>query len=344
MVELSSRRLLGRSGIWVSPLCLGTMMFGGPTDECEARRIIDDAAGRGINFIDTANTYADGRSEEIVGPAVKANRAGWIIATKVGQVNAPRDGRARNLSRPAIMSNIDQSLQRLRLDHVDIYYAHIPDALTPWEDVVETFGLLIASGRILHWGLSNVRSWEIAHIVHLCRQMNVSAPIVLQPYYNAFNRQPEVDVLPAAHHFGLGVVPYSPLARGVLSGKYLSADQPDPGSRAGRGDERMLQSEWRPQSVEIAKTIKRHAEAKGGTIIGFALAWLFNNGAITSPIAGPRTKEQWETYCASLDYPWDEEDEALLDSLVAIGHPSTPGYSDPMYPIDGRFPIIRAGS
>ena len=239
MVRLTDRVTLGLTEIGVSRLCLGAMMFGEATDEAEARRIIDDAAGRGVNFIDTANVYNAGRSEEIVGRAVRENRSHWIVATKVGfrEDRAVKDPSVReeDLSRPQIMHHVDASLQRLGLDHVDIYYTHVPDPTTPWPDVVQTMGLLMKSGKILHWGLSNVRGWEIAHIVHICRAQGVTQPCVVQPYYNLMNRQPEVDLLPAAHHFSLGVVPYSPLARGILTGKYQAGTAPEAATRAGRG-------------------------------------------------------------------------------------------------------------
>ncbi|MGI9450246.1 MAG: aldo/keto reductase, partial [Geminicoccaceae bacterium] len=140
----------------------------------------------------------------------------------------------------------------------------------------------------------------------------------------------------ACAYFGLGVVPYSPLARGVLTGKYQPGAAPSEGTRAGRQDARMMQSEWRDESLEMAQKIKAHAEARGITAGQFAVAWVLNNRLVTSPIAGPRTEEQFDDYIGALDYQFAEEDEALIDGLVASGHPSTPGYNDPAYPIEGR--------
>jgi aryl-alcohol dehydrogenase (NADP+) len=167
--------------------------------------------------------------------------------------------------------------------------------------------------------------------------MGVPEPAALQPYYNLMNRQPEVELLPAAKFFGVGVVPYSPLARGVLSGKYRVNQAAEPGSRAARQDKRMMETEWRPESLLIAEKLKAHAEARGATLVHWATAWVLNNAAVTSVIAGPRTFEQWTSYLGALDYKWTAEDEAIADSLVAAGHPSTPGYNDPAYPIEGRF-------
>jgi aryl-alcohol dehydrogenase-like predicted oxidoreductase len=329
-------RVLGSSGVRVSEISLGTMMFGAATGESEAQRIVDHAAEHGVNFIDTADVYSDGRSEAVVGAALKAKRNQWVLATKVGQRgSAPATD--FGLSRRYIMRSADASLKRLGTDCIDVYYIHRVDPDTAWEQVVATFGDLIRSGKVREWGLSNVRGWHIAHVVHLCRQMGVPQPAALQPYYNLMNRQPEVELLPAARSFGLGVVPYSPIARGVLSGKYRVNQTAEPGSRAARRDKRMLETEWRPESLLIAEKLKAHAEARGLTLVHWATAWVLHNAAVTSVIAGPRTFEQWAGYFGALDYKWTDEDEALADSLVTAGHPSTPGFNDPAYPIEGRY-------
>jgi aryl-alcohol dehydrogenase (NADP+) len=176
-------RVLGSSGLRVSELSLGTMMFGGPTDEAQARRIVDHATESGVNFIDTADVYADGRSEAIVGPAIKARRDRWVLATKVAQQMGPSITDA-GLSRRHLMRAVEASLQRLQTDHIDLYYIHRIDPRTPWESTVSAFGDLIRQGKIREWGLSNVRAWHIPHVVHLCRQMGVPQPTALQPYYN----------------------------------------------------------------------------------------------------------------------------------------------------------------
>jgi len=335
-------RVLGRSGISVSELCLGTMNFGGPTDEAEARRIIDHALENGVNFIDTANVYTEGRSEEIVGRALEGRRDRVILATKVANPVGHKGLNDRGLSRVHVMQAVEGSLRRLMTDYIDLYYVHRPDPKTPWEDVVRTFGNLVRQGKIRHWALSNVRGWQIAHICHLCRQLNEPEPVALQPYYNLMNRQPEVEVLPAARAYGLGVVPYSPVARGVLTGKYRLNEAPEPGSRVARQDKRIMETEWRPESLQIAEELKAHAEARGMTLIAFAVAWVLNNSAVSSVIAGPRTLEQWKPYLGALEVTWTPEDEAIVDRFVVTGHPSTPGYNDPNYPIEGRFPTVKA--
>lgn len=332
-------RTLGHSGLKVSRICLGTMMFGGPTEDREAHRIIDHALDHGVNFIDTANNYTEQRSESVVGAAVRPKREQWVLATKVGNRVGPGPNDA-GLSRGHILREIDRSLQRLGVDHVDIYYIHHTDPDTPWEETVGAFGDVIRAGKARYFGLSNLRAWEIAHVVHLCERQGLPRPVVLQPYYNLLNRAPEMEVIPAAKHFGLGVVPYSPIARGVLSGKYRAGEAPQPGSRAARQDPRLLNAEWRAESFEVAERLKAHAARKNRSLVEFAFAWVLHNAAVTASIAGPRTFEQWTQYLGALDYPWDAEDEALVDALVRPGHASTPFFNDPKYPAVGRYPVI----
>jgi aryl-alcohol dehydrogenase-like predicted oxidoreductase len=173
-------------------------------------------------------------------------------------------------------------------------------------------------------------------VMHLCREMGIEKPAVCQPYYNAMNRQPENDILPACAHYGIGVVPYSPLARGVLVGKYKPGEAPPAESRAGRKDKRILETEFREESLVIAQKLKDHAEKKGMTAGDFAVGWVLNNPIVTSVIAGPRTLEQWKSYLTAPAGRLNADDEALVDSLVRPGHPSTPGYNDPAYPLTGR--------
>jgi len=328
-------RNLGRSGLKISPICLGTMMFGGRTDEPAAAEIIARARDQGINFIDTADVYTEGRSEEITGRAIRGERDRWVLATKVANRMGPGPNQA-GLSRLWIMREVEASLTRLGTDVIDIYYLHREDHATPLAETVRAIGDLIAQGKIRHFGVSNYRSWRVAEICRLCDDLGIDRPVVSQPYYNAMNRMPEVEHLPACAYYGLGVVSYSPLARGVLTGKYQPDLPPPEGTRAGRQDPRMMQSEWRAESLHIAQEVKAHAEARGITAGQFAVNWVLNNRAVTAVIAGPRTLEQWDEYVGALSYRFTPEDEALIDRLVATGHPSTPGYNDPQYPIEGR--------
>lgn len=330
-------RKLGRSGLKVSPLCLGTMMFGGQTDEKTALTIIGKAGDAGINFIDTADVYNAGRSEAITGRGIAANRDHWVLATKLA--NPMGDGpNQRGLSRKWLVRALDNSLKRLGVDAIDIYYLHKEDHDTPLEETVHALADQIRNGKIRYFGVSNYRAWRIAALCQLCDQLGVDRPIVSQPYYNALNRMPEVEQLPACAHYGLGVAPYSPLARGVLTAKYDPAAPPPADTRAGRNDKRMMQAEWRRESLLIAQQIKQHAEARGISPVQFAVQWVLNNRLVTATIAGPRTEAQWDAYLAALDYRFTAEDEALVDSLVPAGHPSTPGFNDPAYPLEGRLP------
>jgi aryl-alcohol dehydrogenase-like predicted oxidoreductase len=204
------------------------------------------------------------------------------------------------------------------------------------EEPLRALDVLLRAGKIRYWGVSNFLGWRINEVVHLARALNMPGPVVCQPYYNLLNRQPEVEILAACAHHGLGVVPYSPIARGVLSGKYAPGAPADPGSRAGRGDKRIIETEFREESLLIAQTLKAWCEAKGVGLAHFATAWVLANKAVSAVIAGPRTLTQWQDYLGALDLKLDANDEALVDSLVKPGHPSTPGYSDPAYPIEGR--------
>ena len=330
-------RTLGRSGLKVSQLCLGTMMFGGRTDETASLQIIETAKGQGVNFIDTADQYNMGKSEEIVGRAIKSARHDWVLATKLANImgEGPNE---RGLSRKWVMQAADASLRRLGTDYIDIYYLHKEDHDTPLDETIRAIADLVRQGKIRYFGVSNHRAWRVAEICALADKAGIDRPVISQPYYNAMNRMPEVEQLAACAHFGIGVFPYSPLARGILTGKYAPDAPPPEGSRAAAKDARMLQSEWRPESLAIAQEIQRHAEARGTTAAHFAVNWVLNNRLVTGVIAGPRTLEQWQDYVAALDYVFTAEDEAFLDSHVTIGHPSTPGYNDPAYPLEGRLP------
>ena len=338
-------RALGVSGLKVSPLCLGTMTFGDRTDAAEAGRIVASAREAGVNFIDTADVYVKGESERITGKLIAADRDRWVLATKVANAmpvpassgRGGDDPNRRGTGRKWIATAIDESLARLGTDYVDIYYLHRDIAETPLEETVHAIGDVIRAGKARYFGVSNFRGWRIAEVVRVCDMLHVPRPVVCQPYYNAMNRQPEVEILPACRHHGIGVVPYSPLARGVLVGKYTPGAEPPADSRAGRKDKRIMETEFRGESLAIAQKLKAHAEKKGMSAGDFAVGWVLNNPIVSSVIGGPRTLEQWNAYLGALGKKFDAEDEALVDSLVSPGHPSTPGYNDPAYPLTGRM-------
>ena len=328
-------RRLGKSNLQVSALCLGTMMFGDQTGEAEAASIVAHARERGVNYIDTADVYTKGASESMLGTLLAGQRHDWVLATKLGNKMSDRVNEGR-YSRAWMLREVEASLARLRTDHVDILYLHRDYEGMDLEEPLFAIDALLRAGKIRYWGLSNFRGWRIAEMVHGARRIGMPGPVVCQPYYNLLNRMPEVEILPACLHYGIGVTPFSPVARGVLTGKYLPGQPPAEGSRAARGDKRIAETEFREESLAIAQRLKGHAEARGVTLAQFATAWVLANRAVSAVIAGPRTLAQWQDYLPALEYTVTAEDEALIDSLVAPGHPSTPGYTDPAYPLAAR--------
>ena len=326
---------LGRSALRVSPLCLGTMMFGGATSEDVAKRIIDKARDQGINFLDTADLYNGGACEEVVGRSIRDSRHHWVVATKFGHRPGPPPNEGGQ-SRKWIFQDVEDSLRRMGTDFIDVLYFHKADEQAPFEEPLRAIRDLIAQGKLRYYGVSNFKAWRIAEVCRIADQLGMDRPICSQPLYNMVDRLAEVEQIPAAGHLGLGVVPYSPLARGVLSGKYDLGQKPPEDSRAGRGDPRIMQTEWRPESLEIARKVADRAREKGISTVAFAIAWVLRNRFISSAIVGPRTEEQWDSYVPALGAVLDADDEAFVDALVPPGHASTPGYTDPAYPVEGR--------
>jgi aryl-alcohol dehydrogenase-like predicted oxidoreductase len=328
-------RNLGKSNLQVSTLCLGTMMFGDQTDEREARAIVDDAQDNGVNYIDTADVYTKGASETMLGGLLKGRRHHWVLATKLGNKMSERPNET-HYSRSWMLRETDASLARLQTDHVDILYMHRDYNGMDLAEPLYAIDAMLRAGKIRYWGLSNFRGWRIAECVRIAKEIGMPGPVVCQPYYNLLNRMPEVEILPACDHFGIGVTPYSPVARGVLTGKYLPGQKPAEGTRAARGDKRIAETEFREESLVIAQKLQEHAKAKGVTLAQFATAWVLAHRAVSAVIAGPRTLEQWKGYLPAVDCELTADDEKLIDSLVPPGHPSTPGFTDPAYPLPSR--------
>ena len=330
---------LGASGLKVSKLWLGTMMFGDQTSEAEAASIVAATRDAGINAIDTADVYAGGESERITGRLIAADRERWVLATKLGNVTGPL-ANERGLSRLHMVRALDASLSRLGTDWVDILYLHREDETTPLEETVAAMHHLLASGKVHYFGISNFRAWRVARLAEMCRAAGMQPPIVCQPPYNAMSRVIETELLPCCAHYGIGVVAYSPFARGVLSGKYTTGVAPPEGSRAARNDKRIMQTEFRPESLALAARVVAHAKARGMTPMQFALGWVWNNALVHGVIGGPKTLAQWQDYLGAAAAAFGPEDEALIESLVAPGHASTPAYTDPQYPVTGRQPRV----
>jgi aryl-alcohol dehydrogenase-like predicted oxidoreductase len=328
-------RRLGKSGLMVSPIVLGTMNFGDRTEEPAAKDIIAAATEAGVNFIDTADTYAGGRSEEITGRAIAGDRDRWVLATKLANPKGPGPN-DRGLSRKWIVAEARRSLRRLGTDFIDVLYLHKEDNGTPLEETVRALADLQRAGDIRHFGISNYKAWRIARICAICDAEGIDRPIVDQPLYHALNRSVEVEVLPACAEYGIGVVAYSPTARGVLSGKYASMESPPPDSRAASQNRRMMQTEFKPEVITAAAALAKHAAARGVGPVAFATAWVLANPYVTGAIAGPRTMEQWQTYVDALDVRWTAEDDAVVDGLVPAGATAVPNFVDPVYPVEGR--------
>lgn len=328
-------RSLGRCPLRISPLTLGTMMFGGATDEAESLRIIRDARENGINSMDTADVYNKGETERVVAKALAEGRDHWVLASKVA--NRLGDGpNNTGFSRKWVIEGVEASLRRLGTDYLDIVYLHLDFPDQSLEEPIRALGDLMRQGKIRYYGLSNFRGWRIAEAVRTAQQLGVAAPVVTQPVYSLVNRLAEQEQLPAAHAYGMGIISYSPLARGVLTGKYRGMDDVPADSRVARADPRILDTEWRAESLTVANAIRERAEARGHSAADFAMAWVIGSELITSAIAGPRTFEQWRSYMRALELKLNEDDEAFVDGLVAPGYASTHGYNDPRHRVVGR--------
>ncbi len=326
---------LGTCGVKVSELCLGTMMFGGPTPEDESLRMIGRALDAGINFLDTADKYNAGESERVVGKAIRNRREEIVLATKVclPTGEGPND---RGASRKHIRAGLEASLARLGTDYVDLYYLHVPDAETPLEETLAALDDLVRGGQVLYVGVSNFWAWQIARAVGLQELHGWERLVAVEPLYNLANRDIEVELLPMCNELGLGVVTYSPIARGVLTGKYGDGKQPPPDSRAGRGNERLMQTEYRQANLELAQKVKQLAEEHGCTAAQLAVAWVKANPLVTCPIIGPRTMEQLEDNLGALEVEITPEIEAAIDEFVPPGEHSGRGFRDPSFPVAGR--------
>jgi aryl-alcohol dehydrogenase-like predicted oxidoreductase len=328
-------RQLGAAGVKVSPICLGTMMFGGQTDEATSTRIIHDALDRGVNFIDTADMYNAGESERVVGRAVAGRRREVVLATKGRQRmgDGPNDVGA---GRYHMMRALEDSLQRLGTDHIDLYYVHTPDYEVPIDETLKTLDDMVRQGKVRYTACSNFRAWRVMEALWTSDALGLEHFACVQPLYNIVNRDIEVELLPMCEEYGVGVVSYSPLARGILTGKYKPGQDYPEGSRAARGDKRMRQAELRDASIMLSQRLVTHCEQKGCTPSQFAVAWCLANPILTSVIIGPRTVEQYEDNLKCLDVEITPEDEDFIDSLIPPGEHSGQGFQDEAYPITGR--------
>jgi len=311
------------------------MMFGGPTDESDSIGIIHKATDLGINFIDTANMYNSGESEVVVGKGIADRRDNVVLATK-GRQKMGDGPNEMGGSRLHLMYELEASLKRLNVDYIDLYYYHAPHEETAVEETLRAMDDMVRSGKVRYIACSNFRAWRLCEALWTSDKLNLNRFCCVQPLYNIVNRDIEVELLPLCQEHQIGVVSYSPLARGVLTGKYKPGEKPADGTRASRNDPRMMQAEWREPSLVVAAEIAGHCDKKRVAPTQFALAWCLANPILTSVIIGPRTMAQFDDNIGCLDVIVTDEDEAFIDSLVPIGEHSGKGFQDTAYPITGR--------
>jgi aryl-alcohol dehydrogenase-like predicted oxidoreductase len=313
-------RSLGRTGVMVSPLCLGAMNFPSPTPEDESVMIINQALEAGINFIDTANVYNRGESERVVGKTLKENgrRNEVVLATKVyGRMgDLPNEGGS---SRYHIMQSCEDSLRRLQTDRIDLYQLHRPSLTIPQDETLRAFDDLVTSGKVCYIGCSTHPAWMVMEAIATSERLGLARYISEQPPYNLLDRRIENELVPLAQKYGLALLPWSPLAGGILGGRYLNqTDYPDD-SRASRAGS-MFTDRITSRGNAVAGELQVVARERGLTLSQLALLWVKDQPGITSPIIGPRTLTQLRDALGVLDKTLADADRPLFDGLV---HPGT---------------------
>ena len=310
-------RPLGRTGTYVTELCLGTMTFGREADAATSGAMIDRYLEAGGNFIDTANVYADGRSEEILGEQLGRRRDDIVLATKGFSVDRPGVGiNDRGSTRRNLIRSLDASLSRLRTDYVDLYQVHCWDRYTPLEETLETLDALVRSGKTRYVGASNFQGWQLAKSAALQQERGWSPFVTIQPQYSLLVRDVELEILPAAADAGLGLLPWSPLGGGFLTGKYRRGETPAEGRLAESDSfegERLRGDEDRHWA--LADTLAEIAEANGRSVSQVALCWLLAQPHVTAPIIGARTVAQLEDNLGATGWTLDDEQLARLDAV-----------------------------
>jgi aryl-alcohol dehydrogenase-like predicted oxidoreductase len=307
-LNLQSYRLLGRSGLRISPLALGTMTFGADwgwgAEEAEARRIFDAYIDRGGNFVDTANAYTNGSSERLVGKFADGKRDRLVISTKYTMATHPGDPNSGGNHRKSMMRSVEESLRRLNSDYIDVLYLHQWDSLTPVEEILRGMDDLVRQGKVLYLGMSDTPAWQISRIQAIADLRGWSPFIALQSEYSLVERTPERDLIPMAKEMGLGVIPWSPLANGVLSGKYSRADLKSGDLttlQGSRKDGAIGYGSLSARSLDIADVVKAVAAETGHSPAQIALAWTLLNPGVAATLLGARTPKQFEDNLGALD-------------------------------------------
>ncbi|MEN4099429.1 MAG: aldo/keto reductase [Anaerolineaceae bacterium] len=313
-------RSLGRTGVMVSPLCLGAMNFGGPTSEAESFAIIDRALEGGFNFIDTANVYNAGESERIVGKALAQNgkRDRVVLATKVyGEMGpGPND---RGASRYHIIKSCEESLRRLQTDRIDLYQLHRPSQIVPQDETLRALDDLVRAGKVVYIGASTHPAWMVMEALAISEKFGLVRYISEQPPYNLLDRRIENELAPLAQRYNLAMLPWSPLAGGILAGRYASRDTMPEDSRGARMGS-MFKDRITQRAITIAQEVAEMARQRGITPAQLALVWCKDQPAVTSPIVGPRTLQQIEDFIAVLEMTLQDSDRPLFDALVHPGN------------------------
>ena len=322
--DLTTYRLLGRSGLRISPLALGTMTFGAEwgwgAEEAEARRIFDAYLDRGGNFVDTANAYTDGSSERLVGEFAEGKRERLVISTKYAMAMRPGDPNSGGAHRKSMVASVEQSLRRLKSDYIDLLYVHLWDAVTPVEEVLRGLDDLVRQGKVLYLGLSDLPAWQAARMQAIADLRGWSPFVALQSEYNLIERTPERDLIPMANEMGLGFMPWSPLANGVLAGKYARSDlgASQDGVHGARKAVAGAHGSLTERSLDIAEVVRAIAQEIGRSPAQVALAWAIVNTGVTALLVGARTLKQLEDNLGALEVSLSEEQMARLDAVSAI--------------------------
>ncbi len=313
-------RLLGNTGVKVSMLCFGTMSFGAEADEQTSSAMFARCRDAGINFFDCANVYAGGRSEEILGRLMAETRQDLVITSKV-YFPTSEDINARGATRRHIMASIEGSLKRLNTDYLDVYFIHHFDPLTPLEETLRALDDLVSTGKILYPAASNFAAWQVAKALGLSALHDWARFECLQPMYNLVKRQAEVEILPMAQAERLGVISYSPLGGGLLTGKYGTQRRPESGRLT---ENKMYQTRYGdPQLYEIAERFSRFAEQHGFDPAALAVAWVAAHPGITAPIIGARNLRQLDGSLKSLEIPMTPELYGEVSALSPEPPPAT---------------------
>ncbi|MGA2284838.1 MAG: aldo/keto reductase [Dehalococcoidia bacterium] len=321
-------RSFGRTGVKVSSLCLGCMMFGGKTDPAESQKIIDRALDAGINFIDTANVYNLGKSEEATGEALKRNgkRGDVVLATKVHWKMGEGANDWGN-SRRHIIEQCEASLRRLQTDYIDLYQIHRPQPDIPIDEALRTLDDLVHAGKVRYIGSSTFAAWQVVESLWVAKELGLNRFVSEQPPYNLLDRRIERELLPMARTFGLAVIPWSPLAGGLLTGKYRRGEEPPAGSRFEDYENNpLLRHRMTERIYDVVEGLQPLAEEKGITLSQLALAWCMQRTGVTSPIIGPRTLEQLEDNLGALEVTFSEDELKRIDRIARRGDAVAPFY------------------